>query len=204
MGVSTTAVIRLATVADAGAVAGIYGPMVRDTMISFEESVPTEAGVAGRIEDTLSFAPPLVCEIESVVMGYTYARESKSKGRATYRWAMELSTYLEEGYRGNRIGRALITSLLAALKVEGFGQAFGVIALPNPASVRMFESFGAEYIGTQQRVGYKSGQWLDVGYWQLELTLPPDQSVPPMPMPDAVHNADFAAAISSGEALLHG
>ena len=83
MGDSTTAVIRLATVADAGAVAGIYGPIVRDTMISFEESVPTEAGVKGRIEDAFSFAPWLVCEIESIVMGYTYARRFKE--RATYR-----------------------------------------------------------------------------------------------------------------------
>ncbi len=199
---STTAVIRLATVADAGEVAGIYGPIVRDTMISFEESVPTEADIVARIEDTLSFAPWLVCEIDGVVVGYTYA--DRFKERAAYRWAVELSTYLAEGYRGKRIGRALAASLLAALKVQGFVQAFGVIALPNPASVRMFESFGAEYIGTQKKVGYKSGHWVDVGYWQLELRQPPDEPVTPMPMSEAVDNADFVAAIRSGEGLLYG
>ena len=199
---STTAVIRLATVADAGEVAGIYGPIVRDTMISFEESVPTETDIAARIEDTLSFAPWLVCEIDGVVVGYTYA--GRFKERAAYRWAVELSTYLAEGYRGKRIGRALVASLLGALKVQGFVRAFGVIALPNPASVRMFESFDAEYIGTQKKVGYKSGEWVDVGYWQLELRPPPDEPVPPMPMPEAVDNADFVAAIRSGEALLYG
>ena len=82
-GDSTTTVIRLATVADAGAIAETYGLIVRDTMISFEESVPTETGVKGRIEDTFSFAPWLVCEIEGVVMGYTYARRFKE--RAVYR-----------------------------------------------------------------------------------------------------------------------
>ena len=80
---STTAVIRLATVADAGEVAGIYGPIVRDTMISFEESVPTEADIVARIEDTLSFAPWLVCEIDGVEVGYTYA--DRFKERAAYR-----------------------------------------------------------------------------------------------------------------------
>ena len=70
--------------------------------------MPTEADVAGRIEDTLSFAPWLICEIEGVVAGYTYARRFKE--RAAYRWAVELSTYLAEGYREKRIGRALVSS----------------------------------------------------------------------------------------------
>ncbi len=197
-----TTLIRLATVADAGAIADIYGPIVRDTMISFEESPPTETEIAKRIEDTLSFAPWLVCEINGTVVGYAYARRFKE--RAAYRWAVELSTYLAEGFRGKRVGRALVASLLAALKVQGFVQAFGIIALPNPASVRMFESFGATHIGRQKNVGYKAGQWVDVGYWQLELAPPPKEPMPPMPMSEAGINADFAAAIRSGEALLHG
>jgi L-amino acid N-acyltransferase YncA len=151
-----TTLIHLATVADAGAVADIYGPIVRDMMISFEESVPNASDMADRIEDTLSFAPWLVCEIDGTVVGYTYAR--KFKERAAYRWAVELSTYLAEGFRGKRVGRSLVASLLAALKVQGFVQALGIIALPNPASVRMFKSFGARHIGTQKNVGYKAGQ----------------------------------------------
>ncbi len=197
-----TTLIRLATVADSGAIADIYGPIVRDTMISFEESPPTEMDIAKRIEETLSFAPWLVCEIDGRVVGYTYARRFKE--RAAYRWAVEISTYLAEGFRGKRVGRALVASLLAALKVQGFVQAFGIIALPNPARVRMFESFGATHIGTQKNVGYKAGQWVDVGYWQLELAPPPEEPVPPMPMSEAGSNTDFAAAIRSGEALLHG
>lgn len=200
VGVSSTAIIRLATVDDAGAVVAIYGPIVRDTMISFEESAPTEAEIASRIEDTLSFAPWLVCEIDGAIVGYCYAR--KFKERAAYRWAVEISTYLTEGYRGKHIGRALVTSMLAALKVQQFTQVFGAIALPNPPSVRMFESFGAQHIGTQKNVGYKAGRWVDVGYWQLELTLPPERPDSPMPMSEAVRNLDCVAAIRSGSELL--
>lgn len=94
---SSTVLIRLAGISDAAAIVDIYGPIVRDTMISFEEVVPSEAEIAARIKDTLLFAPWLVCEIDGAIVGYCYARRFKE--RAAYRWAVELSTYLADGYR---------------------------------------------------------------------------------------------------------
>ena len=43
------------------------------------------------------------------------------------------------------------------------------IALPNAASVRLHESFGFAPVGVYSQVGYKLGEWLDVGWWQLRL-----------------------------------
>jgi L-amino acid N-acyltransferase YncA len=43
------------------------------------------------------------------------------------------------------------------------------ITLPNPASVALHESFGFTPVGVYRGVGYKFGQWRDVGWWQSQL-----------------------------------
>jgi phosphinothricin acetyltransferase len=51
----------------------------------------------------------------------------------------------------------------------GYYQAFAGIALPNEASVALHESVGFRPLGVYRQVGYKHGQWRDVGWWQLTL-----------------------------------
>jgi phosphinothricin acetyltransferase len=41
--------------------------------------------------------------------------------------------------------------------------------LPNVASVALHERLGFRKIAHLNEVGCKSGQWLDVGYWQILL-----------------------------------
>jgi L-amino acid N-acyltransferase YncA len=87
-----------------------------------------------------------------------------------------VSVYLAEGGRGRGIGRKLLSELLERLTEAGFVNAFAGIALPNSASVGLFEAFGFERIAQQKNVGFKLGAWRDVGWWQLQLR---DPTVPP-------------------------
>jgi L-amino acid N-acyltransferase YncA len=54
--------------------------------------------------------------------------------------------------------------------------------LPNPASVGLHEAMGFTLVGVYQRVGFKSGAWHDVGWWQLSLAAeiegPPAEPTP--------------------------
>ena len=52
--------------------------------------------------------------------------------------------------------------------------AIAVIALPNDWSISMHESVGFRRAGQLREVGWKSGSWLDIGYWQAELDEPSD------------------------------
>lgn len=45
----------------------------------------------------------------------------------------------------------------------------GGIALPNAPSVALHEKLGFEKVAHFKEVGFKFGQWLDVGYWQRPL-----------------------------------
>jgi hypothetical protein len=47
--------------------------------------------------------------------------------------------------------------------------AYAGIALPNPSSVGLHESFGFESIGTYRRVGFKFDRWHDVTSLHLRL-----------------------------------
>ena len=168
--------IRLAAREDAADILEIYAPIVRDTHISFETSVPSEAEIADRISRTLRQYPWLVCEIDGKLAGYAYA--SPFRSRAAYQWTAETTVYVHPDYQGRGVARALYRSLIAILRDQGYRNAIGVIALPNAASVRAHEAIGFRKIGVIGSAGYKDGDWHDTGWWQLEL-----QPLGPAPQP---------------------
>lgn len=163
----STPLIRLAEEGDALQIAAIYAPVVRDTMISFETESPSVEEIARRVRDTLVRWPWLVCERDGEVLGYAYAGAHRS--RAAYQWSVDVSAYVREYARRKGVGRALYTSLIAALDLQGFYNAYAGIALPNNASVGLHEAMGFRLVGVYRGVGYKLGAWRDVGWWGLAL-----------------------------------
>ncbi len=159
--------IRVAEVSDGESVAAIYAPIVRDSIISFESLVPDAEEMASRIETTLQRFPWLVAEEEGRVTGYAYA--GAHRARAAYRWACDVSVYVDARARRCGLGRRLYGALFDCLVAQGLGQAYAGVALPNPASVRLHESLGFEPIGVYRGVGFKQGAWHDVGWWALQL-----------------------------------
>ena len=159
--------IRMATAADAGAVARIYDPIVELTAISFELDPPGPAEMERRIGAILPFAPWLVDERGGTVGGYAYA--SKHRDRAAYQWSVDVAVYVGEAHRKRGVGRALYTKLFRLLRLQGFHAAHAGITLPNVASVGLHEALGFRPVGVYRAVGYKLGAWHDVGWWQLEL-----------------------------------
>ena len=174
--------IRVANPVDAVAIAAIYAPIVRDTVISFEIELPTPQVMEERILVTLSMYPWLVAERDGEVVGYAYA--SKHRERAAYRWSVDVSAYVREGARGMGIGRALYDALIGMLRRQGFRSAFAGIALPNEASIRLHEAVGFQLVGVYRDVGFKHGHWRDVGWWRLGLTTGDAPPGEPISFPD--------------------
>ncbi len=155
--------IRVARPGDAQAIAKIYAPIVRDSIISFESVIPDGEEMATRIETTLARFPWLVAEEDSRLLGYAYA--GAHRARDAYRWACDVSVYVDAAARRRGLGRQLYSALFDCLIAQGLGQAYAGIALPNPASVRLHESLGFKPIGIYWGVGFKQGAWHDVGWW---------------------------------------
>jgi phosphinothricin acetyltransferase len=196
----TTTRIRLATADDGPALADIYRPAVVDFATSFELEPPDGAEMGQRVARTVERTPWLVCERDGAVLGYAYA--SPHRDRPAYQWSVEVSAYVRGDARGMGIGRALYTSLFAALAVQGFRNAYAGITLPNPASEGLHAAVGFTPVGVFRGVGYKLGAWHDVAWFERPLAPRDAAPSPPRPLRDCHDDAAFRAALMTGRPLI--
>lgn len=171
--------IRLAEPGDGPALAEIYRPAVADCATSFELEPPDGAEMARRAAKCMERSPWLVYELEGRPVGYAYG--GMHRERAAYQWSVEVSAYVHDDFHKQGIGRALYTSLFAALVVQGYRNAYAGITLPNDASVALHTAVGFTPVGVYRGIGYKFGAWHDVGWF--ERALAPRVADPPLPRP---------------------
>jgi phosphinothricin acetyltransferase len=192
--------IRLASEQDAAGILAIYGALCASSPITFEEIAPSSAEIEQRIRKVTAQFPWLICERDGGVAGYVYA--SPHRERAAYRWSVDVAVYVAETQRRAGIGRALYTALFQMLRVQGYHRAYAGITVPNPASVGLHEALGFALVGIYRRVGYKSGEWRDVGWW--DLAMQPDGATPgePLSVQKILNTESWRKAIAAGESLL--
>ena len=194
--------IRLATSADGDALADIYRPAVVGSAISFELDPPDGAEMASRVARTMEYTPWLVGEHDGRVLGYAYA--ARHRDRPAYRWSVDVSVYVHPDAKRAGLGRALYTSLFAALVVQGFRNAYAGITLPNAASVGFHASMGFTLVGEYRGVGYKNGAWHDTGWFARPLAPRVIDPPPPRPLADCRDEPAFRAALAAGVARTEG
>jgi phosphinothricin acetyltransferase len=192
--------IRFADESDAAAIAEIYRPVVESTAISFETIPPDLSEMARRIVETTREHPWLVCEIGGRVAGYAYA--TKHRVRSAYRWSVDTSVYVDASVRQSGVGRGLYGSLFGILSAQGYFNAYAGIALPNAASVGLHEAVGFRKIGVYQRVGYKFGEWRDVGWWQLDLRAHEASPADPLDIETVRSLSEWNALLARGEPVV--
>ena len=135
-----------------------------DSWISFELDPPDAAELARRIADYGDSHAWLVAEEGGAVAGYAYG--SPHRARAAYASSCDVAVYVDPSHSRRGIGRALYEILLPLLAGQGFHAAFAGIALPNAASIGLHEAMGFTPVGIYREVGWKMGEWRDVGWWQ--------------------------------------
>ena len=174
-------IIRLATLDDAKYVRDIYGPYIEESVVSFEQIVPSVEEMRGRMAAVCEKYPWLIAEVDGRVAGYAYG--GRHAERAAYRWAADVTVYLDPAYHRRGIGRRLYSVLFDLLRLQGYRRAFGGISLPNEASVGLHESMGFTRVGVYHDVGYKMGRWIDVGWWEMPLQETAENPPEPIPFP---------------------
>ena len=164
--------IRAAQPSDAVQIASIYMPYVTSSAISFELKAPTPEEMLARMTASDGLYPWLVAttEDEDAILGYAYAGQFRE--RPAYRYTVETSIYLGGGVQGQGTGRLLYSALIATLTAQDFTQAIAILSLPNEHSIALHEATGFRRGGVVREIGYKNGQWHDIGMWQRELSEP--------------------------------
>jgi phosphinothricin acetyltransferase len=82
---------------------------------------------------------------------------------------LHASSYPTPGKGGRGHGARLYGAWLAQLRVAGYHAAIGGIALLDPPNIALHEKVGMRQVAHLTEVGFKSGRWLDVGYWEALL-----------------------------------
>ena len=192
--------IRLATTADASAIASIYGSYCDSTVISFEETAPTAEEMARRIATIGATRPWIILESalknDHNMVGYAYA--SAHHERAAYRWSVSTAIYVARDHHRCGAGRALYTTLFALLRHLGYRQATAGITLPNAASVGLHTAFGFAPVGVYRTIGYKMGAWHDVGWYQAEIQPATENPSEPRAVIELVGTAEWHEAVARG------
>lgn len=152
-----------------GQVAAIYRHHVLHGLASFEEVPPDEAEIRARFEAVRKAGLPyIVYEEEGQILGYAYAGPYRT--RSAYRFTVENSVYVREGYGGRGIGRALLTALIERCAAGPWKQMVAVIGdSENHASIGLHRALGFRMVGTLEKVGYKFNRWVDTVLMQRAL-----------------------------------
>lgn len=161
--------IREASAEDSQAIADIYAHYINNTVITFEEQPVTAEDFVDRIKRVQAAGFSwLVAEEKGEIIGFAYS--TKWRERSAYRHTAEVSVYLANGITSRGWGTKLYEVLFSTLRAQSIHIAIGGIALPNDASIALHEKFGMKKVAHFKEVGYKFGRWLDVAYWQVQLS----------------------------------
>jgi phosphinothricin acetyltransferase len=142
---------------DWNAVAKIYLEGINTGNATFQNDVPTwEHWNISHIGSCR-----LVARSGNKVLGW--GALSPTSSRCVYAGVAEVSIYVGEEYRGQCIGKEIITSLVKLSEEQGYWTLQSGIIKENIASIALHKSCGFREIGVREKVGKMSnGKWHDV------------------------------------------
>ncbi|MCC5963874.1 MAG: N-acetyltransferase [Rhodobacteraceae bacterium] len=158
--------IRNARLTDAAAIAAIWAPIIRDTVITFNpvfrSAADIAAMIAARQEDGHAFLVAAEGHADCVGFG-SYAQFRGGQG---YARTMEHTINLAPAARGRGLGRALLHALEDHATRAGAHVMVAAIGSDNTASIRFHRQAGYIRIGTMPQVGWKFGRYHDLALMQ--------------------------------------
>jgi len=90
-----------------------------------------------------------------------WAALSPVSRRACYSGVAEVSIYVGEAYRGQGLGRRLLSALVAESEANGMWTLQAAIFPENRASIALHERVGFRRVGVRERIGQREGRWRD-------------------------------------------
>ena len=159
--------LRAAELCDAAAIADIYNEAIRTTTATFDTEPKSATDRESWLASHDERHPVCGADVGGKVVGG--AAITAWSDRPAYNETGETSFYVAEAFRGQGIGRALKSHLIAAARRLGYYTLLARMAEGSEASIHINKSFGFRHIGTMKDVGFKFGRRLDVLLMQLML-----------------------------------
>ena len=148
---------RLATLADAAAIAAIYNEGIADRIATFE----TEPRSAGQIAGWFTGRQLVIVAETENGEPVAFAALFPYSDRACYSGIGEFSVYVMRDFRGRGAGRTVLAALMAAATATGLHKLTSRVFPENIASRALLKGLGFEEIGIHRRHGKLDGLWRD-------------------------------------------
>jgi len=156
---ATAITTRLATPADAPAIAAIYNEGIADRVATFETEPRTPEQIAALLSNKGDTFPTVVAERDGKVVAWAGA--SAYRARPAYAGVAEHSVYVARAARGTGAGRITLNALCRLYAERGFWKILSRIFPENTASLALHEKCGFRVVGIYRRHGKLDGEWRD-------------------------------------------
>ena len=148
---------RVATGADAAAIAVIYNDGIADRVATFETRPRTTDEVRAWLDGR---HPVVVVEEDGRIVAF--ASTSTYRPRDCYSGIAEFSVYTGRDGRRRGYGRAALEALFVEAERAGFWKLVSRVFVENTASRALLAQTGFREVGVYQRHGRLDGRWRDV------------------------------------------
>ncbi|MES2732126.1 MAG: N-acetyltransferase family protein [Bacteroidota bacterium] len=109
---------------------------------------------------------------EGIVVGW--AALSPVSSRAVYRGVAEVSVYVEEEFRGKKVGQHLLEGLISASESHGIWTLQASIFPENGASIHIHQKCGFRQVGYRERIAQLHGVWRNTVLLERRSKMPTD------------------------------
>jgi L-amino acid N-acyltransferase len=151
-------VIRLATAADAPAIAAIWNTVIADSVATFNSQPYTDATMAALIQARATAGHATF--VDQALTGFvTYAQ---FRGGVGYRFSMEHTIHLTPAAQGRGLGRALMAAVEDHARVAGGHSMIAGIGAENAVGIAFHARMGYAQVARVPQVGLKFGRWMDL------------------------------------------
>ena len=148
-------IFRPMKAADWTNVAEIYRQGIETGNATFQQEIPTwDDWNNGHIKSCR-----IVAEIDNEIVGW--AALTPVSGRCVYAGVAEVSVYVSDKNRGQKIGTKLLDKLIAESENEKHWTLQAGIFPENIASLKIHEELGFRKIGHREKIGKMNGIWRD-------------------------------------------
>lgn len=151
---------RLATAADAAAIAAIYNEGIEDRLATLETELRTAEERREWLAGHGERHPALVAVRDGVVVGW--GSLNRFNPRPAYDHVVDFSVYIARSMRGHGVGRVLLGALIDAARALGFHKMVLAAFPTNAAGMRLYERMGFARVGIYREQGKLDGRWVDV------------------------------------------
>lgn len=142
----------------------IYADGIATGNATFETAVPTRAA----LDEKWLRGHRWVAEVDGTVAGW--AALAATSARECYSGVAENSVYVAPGYRGRRVGQALMHRLVTAADAGDIWTMQTSIFPENLPSIALHHAVGFRTLGIRRRIARLNGHWRDTVFLERRRT----------------------------------